>query len=188
LEWVRRLQPDLPEVLLGLAVCRFDAGEKVEAAGLLDHLLERQPDHPAGLAERGRLALCEGQPARAEELCRHALRVAHKNAVAWQVLALALESEGRSEESAQALDENCRIEGAGVRLRELSSRLEDEPNDPDLYVQIAAAYLTLDRAADAERALRQALVFDPSHANARQLLRELRRSTNMLTPSVPTQH
>ena len=42
-------------MLLGLAVYRANAGERAEAARLLDELLRHHPNHVGGLTERGAL-------------------------------------------------------------------------------------------------------------------------------------
>ena len=174
-EWVRRQRPHDPDVLLGLAVCRANAGERPEAARLLDELLRHHPSHVGGLTERGRLALFESQPVQAEELARRALTVAPTDAMAWQVMANALHAQGNEADAARALDNHCGFDGAAAQLRYLAGELDERPEDPDLLAKVGEAYLRLNMAAQAEQALTRALSIDPNHAAARQLLQQMRR-------------
>lgn len=174
-EWVRRQRPYDPDVLLGLAVYRANAGERAEAVHLLDELLRHHPNHTGGLTERGRLALFDSQPEEAEELAKRALAVAPTDAMAWQVMANALHAQRNEVDAARALDNHCGFDGAAAQLRYLAGELDERPDDADLLAKVGAAYLRLNMASQAEQALTRALSLDPNHATARQLLQQMRR-------------
>jgi len=178
-EWVQSLRPHDPEVLLGLAEYRSNAGERDEAQRLIDDLLQHHKDHPGGLTERARLALRRNQPVQAEELCRRALTAAPTDAMAWQVMANALHAQGRAADAARALDNHAVFDGAAQQLRYLAGELEERPNDPDVLAKVGAAYLRLNQPNQAEDYLQRALSVDPENATARQLLQQMRRRGRM---------
>lgn len=71
-EQLRSSSPTDPEVLIGLARCRYSLHEVDEACRLLDEILERQTTHAAALLERGRLARHAGEVDEAEKWLRRA--------------------------------------------------------------------------------------------------------------------
>src|SRR5262249_13607460 len=64
LQELRRRGYKRPEVLLALARCRAQEADPTEARALLDELLAESPDDSDALAERGKLALEDGDPER----------------------------------------------------------------------------------------------------------------------------
>src|SRR5262249_49165306 len=110
-ELLRQQQPGNPAILLGLARCRFDSHELQQAEELLDTLLAAQPDHVDALVERGRLALCRGQVADAEEKLSRAAALAPWHREAHRLLHRCLETLGK----------NTQAEQCQARLRELQA-------------------------------------------------------------------
>src|SRR5262249_43106684 len=81
-EQVRGRRPSDAAVIIGLARCRRELGQAAAARELLDGLLAAHPDHARALAERGRVALAEDDPAGAEAWLRRAVARAPEDAAA----------------------------------------------------------------------------------------------------------
>jgi tetratricopeptide (TPR) repeat protein len=173
LEALYRERPDDAGVLLGLAVCRGEAGRPAEASDLLDRLLAAHPDHPQALVERGRLALDLEEPARAERWLQKAVDLAPASLQANQLLYVSLREQGKEAAAgrqqarvARLLDDRRRIDDI------LRCDLKSSPNDPDLQCELGRLYLRNGQEGQGLRWLQSALRLNPAHAAARQALAE----------------
>ncbi len=163
-EYLRRRPPVAPEVIVGLARCRFDLDETTEARRLLDELLVAHPDHVAALVERGRLALREVRPEAAERLLRRAVELAPFDRDAHRVLVHCLHEEGKDDEAAKVQARLGRIEADLMRITNLKVKMGDFPHDPELRREIGVLLIGLGEEQQGLGWLASALHEDPRHA------------------------
>jgi tetratricopeptide (TPR) repeat protein len=172
-EYLRRRQPDNPEVVLGLARCRHDLHDLARADDLLAGFLARHPDSVPALVERGRLALHGGQPARGEEWARGAVARAPRNPDAYALLLLCLEAQGKAGEAGRCRDRLLRLQDEATRRAALTRQVLQRPRDPALRHQIGALWRQAGDEAQARRWFQSALQQDPSYAPAHEALEAL---------------
>jgi len=91
--------PENPGVLVQLAQALDFQGRTDEARSMLDVCLRRFPEHPAALAERGRIAIRDDDPQRAEDYLRLATRLDPGDSRARYQFYLALNQNGKSDEA-----------------------------------------------------------------------------------------
>jgi predicted Zn-dependent protease len=168
-EQLRPGRPADPDVLLGLARCRFSLRAVGEARRLLDELLERQPDHRAALLERGRLALHAGQFADAEGWLRRAADAAPGyDSQPHRVLARCLEAAHKTGEARRCVGEAGRREANVLRVERLTARSNRGPANPVQRFEIATELMRLGREEDGVAVLlfvlEQEPRFGPAHA------------------------
>jgi tetratricopeptide (TPR) repeat protein len=169
-EILRQQRPRNPDVLLGLARCRFDSYELDQAAELLDLVLASHPDHVAALVERGRLALCRHDEGEAEARLLRATALAPWHREAHRLLLSCLQTLGKSAEA-----EKCR-----ARIRELQASDSQEgiisrrflmtPQDPSVRFDLARWSLQNGREHDGIRWLFRTLLVDPRYGPAHAAL------------------
>jgi tetratricopeptide (TPR) repeat protein len=170
-ERLRRLQADNPEVLLGLARCRFNLNEADEARRLLDDLLEHHPEHAAALLERGRLALHAGELAEAEKRLRQAAAVASPcESEPHHLLNQCLAAEHKDEEARRSLDRLRECEANALHGERLIHQANREPHNVALRCEIARDLLQLGREQDGVSALFLVLEQQPRYAPAHAAL------------------
>jgi Tfp pilus assembly protein PilF len=134
-----------------------------QARELLDDLLTAQPDNVAALVERGRLALCQGQEAQAEEELSRAAALAPWHREAHRLLQRCLDSEGKS-----VLAEKCQaqlheLEDSDRQAGQLSLRFRKLPQDVSVRFGVAMWALHNGRETDGARWLFANLLIDPQH-------------------------
>jgi predicted Zn-dependent protease len=167
-EAVRRAQPDDIAVGVNLAVCRLHQGRADDARALLDELLAAHPDEATVLSERGKLALDEGQPEKAEVWLRRALVQDPSSLPASYALFRCLGQLGRKEE-ADKWDERVRaLKADRKRLDALIAQVAQAPRDPSLRCEIARLFLQFGENQEAERWFAAALQIDPRYPAAHQ--------------------
>ena len=171
LEWLRARSSDA-DVLLGLARCRRVQGRADEAAARLDELLAAAPDHPAALAERGKLALQAGDAGGAEQWLRRSLERAPHERETHYTLYLCLLRQGRKDEAGRVLETVERIRADFQRVADLTRRLSSSPADAALRCEVGRILLRNGQAREGVRWLTSALQIDPNHREARQALAE----------------
>jgi tetratricopeptide (TPR) repeat protein len=161
------LQPANPELLLGLARCRYSLHEVEEARRLLDEVLERHPNHSAALLERGRLALYEGELTEAERYLRPAASLAPRHdCEAQRLFCRCLDAGHKTEEARGCLEDLRAREAEALDVERLTSRSNREPNDVGLRFEIAMKLMRLGREPDAVTALLFVVEQEPRHAPA----------------------
>jgi Tfp pilus assembly protein PilF len=167
-------------MLLGLARCRFNQSRLEEAEGLLDDLLARQPDMPAALGERGRLALAQRQPERAESWLRlAATALPHDREIIYNLVRCLerLDKHADAEEHSARLR---RIDEDLARMGGLIQQVLKTPNSASLRHDIGVLFLRNGFLEDGVNWLRTALEQDPSYRPAHQALAEHYRRTGKL--------
>jgi tetratricopeptide (TPR) repeat protein len=170
-EQVRRVLPAAPEVLLGLARCRFALHETDEARRLLDELLARRPADADALAERGRLAYREGQAEEAEGLLRRAAAAASLwDCAPHRLLYRYLRGTRQDEEAGRWLAALRAREAEALRVDRLVLQTNREPRNLALRFEAALALLRLGRERDGVAGLFVVLEQDPRHGPAHAAL------------------
>jgi len=162
-----------PEVLLGLARCRYNLHEVDEARRLLDVLLEQHPDHPAALLERGRLALHAGELAEAEGWLSRADALAPPcDCEALRLLGRCLEAGHKDEEARRCADRLREREADVLRVDRRVLQANRNPDDVALRYQIALDQMRLGRERDGLAALFLVLEQQPRYGPAHAALAE----------------
>jgi tetratricopeptide (TPR) repeat protein len=164
-------RPDDPDVLLGLARCRYALHDVDEARRPLDALLAQQPDHAAGLLERGRLALHAGDQARAEAwLSRAAALAPAGDCEPYRLLGQCLEVERKDEEARRCSDLLRDRELDVLRVERRILQANRDPHDIALRYDIALDLMRLGRERDGVAALFLVLEQQPRHGPAHAAL------------------
>jgi tetratricopeptide (TPR) repeat protein len=180
---LRQHQPGKQTVLLGLACCWRQLGQADEARRLLDGLLEHLPsDDPNQDAvlvrERGRLALDEGELAKAEEWLRQAVDLApHDRQANYNLYQCLLQRGQREDASRRRLE---RIDADLKRIDLVLKEVLKAPYDPSLRYEAGVIFL---RNGETEKGLRwlgMALQQDPWHRPAHETLASYYQGTGRL--------
>jgi tetratricopeptide (TPR) repeat protein len=170
-ERLRQEQADNPDVLLGLARCRYNLKEVAEAQRLLDDLLHRHPEHAAALLERGRLAFHAGDLAEAERCLRQAASAASPcDSEPHRLLAQCLEAEHKDEDARRALAHVSKSESNALRGDRLILEANAAPHNVALRCEVARELMRLGREADGVSALFLVLEQEPRYAPAHAAL------------------
>jgi len=162
-EQLRNRRYRMPEVLMGLALCRQQQGRTTEERELLDYLLSESPDNPEALAERGRLELEAGELSAAERDLRSALAKAPYDRQAILNLAQCLDRRGKNDESAAYTAKLAQLEDDKKSLEKLIDEIAKKPNDVEMHRQAGLICQRIGRDHDAERWLLGALQIDQHH-------------------------
>jgi tetratricopeptide (TPR) repeat protein len=149
-ERLRAAQAAHPDVLLGLARCRYALHEVDEARRLIDDLLEQHPDHPAALLDRGRLALHAGELTEAEGWLRRAADASPRHdCEALRLLGRCLEARHKTEDARRCLDQLRERETDVVALERRVLQANREPANVTLRWEIGRELMRLGRDEDA---------------------------------------
>jgi tetratricopeptide (TPR) repeat protein len=160
-----------PEVVLGLARCRFNLHEVDEARRLLEELLERHPGHADGLLERGRLEFHAGYLSQAEEWLRQAVDAAPPIDVEpRRLLCQCLEAQQKSQETRDCLASLRESERNILRVDRIVLQANRDSHNGPLRYQAAVELLRLGREKDAVATAFLALAQDPRHGPSHALL------------------
>jgi tetratricopeptide (TPR) repeat protein len=187
LEYLRRRLPDNLEVLvqLGQALDLVERGD--EARAIFDECLRRNPDHATALAERGRMALRDGDGKLAEESLARAVRIDPGDLSARHQYQLALNHNGKKAEAAAQEEEARRLKADLERIHHLlNQRLQQAPNDAAALHEVAMITLRAGRPQEALRWLLNALEADPNHGPTHRVLAWYYRETG--NPILATRH
>jgi tetratricopeptide (TPR) repeat protein len=178
LEYLRGRLPGDPRVETHLARCRAQAGQAAEAVELLEGVLGRWPHFAPALAERGKLALQEGDLPRAEACLSEAAARAPDDVQARYQLHLCLSRQGKTEEAARAERRLLQMESDIKRLQEIAQgEMQRSPHSAALQCEVGAILLRGGQAAEGLRWLHRALQEDPGYAPAHQALADFYLST-----------
>jgi tetratricopeptide (TPR) repeat protein len=188
-EQLRLVQPHNPEVLLGLARCRYVLHDVDEARRLLGELLTQvvrnqgpdisglTPDSclmtprvmGAALLERGRLALHAGQLADAEEWLRQAASLAPRcDCEALRVLERCLEAANKAEDARKCREEIAQRAAEVLDMERLTLQANKEPRNVPLRYEVAMRQMRLGREEDGVAALFFVLDQAPWHRPAHE--------------------
>jgi thioredoxin-like negative regulator of GroEL len=169
-ERLRGRRPADAAVVLGLARCQKALGHPAAARDLLDALLADHPDHPRGLAERGRLALDEDDAAGAEAWLRRAVALAPDDREALHALVRALWAQDKQDQ-AEALEPALKQLTADLsRYQEVLQAVAKDPRNVALRTEAGKLCLRHGRKDEGRRWLATALQIDPSYGPARAAL------------------
>jgi tetratricopeptide (TPR) repeat protein len=164
LDYLHGKRPDDPVLSVHLARCRAQLGGEKRAVELLDEVLARYPYYPSALMERGRLTLRAGQPERAEDFLRKAVRADPSDHDAHYQLYLCLEQLGRANDARLVHARLTQLETDGKAVRDLLlAKPGSVPADPALYFRVGMISLRAGVVEDALRWFHKALSFDPDH-------------------------
>jgi tetratricopeptide (TPR) repeat protein len=170
-ESLQREQSASPDVLLGLARCRYSLHDVDEARRWLDTLLEQHPDHAAALLERGRLALHAGELSEAEKWLGRAADLAPPcDCEALRLLCRCFDAEHKDEEARRCSGRLRDREAAVVRVDRRILQANRNPQDVALRYEIALELMRLGRERDGLAALFLVLEQQPRHGPAHAAL------------------
>jgi tetratricopeptide (TPR) repeat protein len=164
LNYLRRRLPESPDVWVQLAQALDLQARPDEARAALDECLRLSPNNPRALAERGRIARRDGDGDLAEEYLGRAVRIDPGNGEARHQYCLALAQNGKKAEAAKQQEVLRRVEDDIRRINDLlKGRLQETPNDPAVYHEVAMIALRAGLAKEGLRWLQSALQVDPNH-------------------------
>jgi Flp pilus assembly protein TadD/peroxiredoxin len=149
--------PEYPDALNNLGYALLLTGRDAEARALYEKALALQPDFPEALNNLGLLLGRAGELDRAEPYFRDALARREDYAEAANNLALVLVARGRTDEA----------------IALLTAFLERHPASEGPYLTLAKVYLSADRRREGLSVLERLLQRNPTHAQARELLRQV---------------
>jgi Tfp pilus assembly protein PilF len=194
-ERLRQHRAGDPAVLLGLARCLRQLGQRSKARSLLDELLAHLPAPAANLSptrqrgslagasgsdptaaailnERGRLALDEDEPAQAESWLRQAVALAPYDRQANYNLFQCLRLRGRTGEASQCRATLERIDADLMRIDKVLREVLKAPYDASLRAEAGIIFLRNGEPQKGLRWLTMALEQNPSYRPAHQALTE----------------
>ncbi|MFL5241218.1 MAG: tetratricopeptide repeat protein [Gemmataceae bacterium] len=164
-------KPDDPEVIVVLANCFYSLGQFDEGAGLLDKLLEKDPNYAPALIGRGQIALQTQKSDDALKYLRKAVDLSPIDVRANHELYRCLEQLGMVKEAEQQHQKLLQLQKNVERLIEISNRdMARSPNDPALHTELGNLMITLAQENLGERWLLSALQKDPNYGPAHQSL------------------
>jgi tetratricopeptide (TPR) repeat protein len=170
-EYLHRRFPGNSQVVLRLAQCLCLVGRQPEAREILDALLQREPHHALGLAERGKLALQERDNELAETLLSEAVSRDPSALDARHLLAQALRRNGKPEAAAAEQDKLARLEKDVQRIHAIVTvQMQQRPDDADLCQEVGVISLRAGAVLQGLRWLHKALAIDPNHAATHRTL------------------
>jgi tetratricopeptide (TPR) repeat protein len=146
--------PAYPRGHLNLGIVLAAQDDNDGAARAYEAVLAIDPHHPFGNYNFARIAILQGDFARAEQLAREALRAKPEFPQALVVLSSALDSLERREEALEPLQ-------AAVRL---------QPEDAGAWFNLAALLIKLNRSDAALAATERVLELTPDHASSLGML------------------
>jgi tetratricopeptide (TPR) repeat protein len=170
-------EPENPAARLGMARSRGQLGDRDEARRLLDDLLTDHPKLALALTERGKIALLDDQPERAEALLRQAVELAPDDKEALYTLISCLEERNKEEEANVYREKLKTVERDLQRLDELVRQLATTPGNADLSAELAGIYFRYRHDEEGKRWLAHALDLNPNHDEANKLLSIYRRKS-----------
>jgi tetratricopeptide (TPR) repeat protein len=171
-EELRRRHPHDPDALLGVARCKANLTDPSGAITVLDELLADHPHHAAALAERGKLALENGNSAAAERFLRESVTLAPFEHQAVYSFYRCLQKNGKTDEAAQWSKRLEAINADRAKLDEIKTALLKSPYDASLRSEMGRILLRNGQDRDGVRWLKSALAIDPKFRAAQEALIE----------------
>jgi tetratricopeptide (TPR) repeat protein len=171
LEYLRPRYPANLEVRVRLATCRAVLGDPQEGVQMLDEVLRQHPHYPLALAERGKIAVANGEYAAAELWLREAVKLNPGDHSARYALVQCLERAGKESD---AQEEQRQIKKLEADLRKLSHiathQMSQNPNDPALHYELGSILLRNGFEEPGLHWLNSAIKLEPGFAPAHQEL------------------
>jgi predicted Zn-dependent protease len=176
LEHLRHCQPDNLSVQVGLAECFSGLGKTQPAVQLVDGLLARQPEFAPALALRGRLALDEGHPEKAEEWLKQAIARDPGNHRALYSLIQCLRQNGNEEGARKQEIHLKQMEDDLERYNNIVTKdMVQRPRDPALHCALGELLLRGGYRQEGLHWIQSALQLDPQYAPALQALADYKQ-------------
>jgi tetratricopeptide (TPR) repeat protein len=188
LEYLRPRQRDHPKVVVNLARCYDHLNRGDDARALLDAALARHPHDALLLAERGKVALRDGDLAGAESWLREACALEPGDHDAHYQLYQCLSQQPAKAAEAQELQARLQqIEADVRRMRDIvTAEMAKAPHDPDLDHEAGVILLRAGMPDEALRWFGQALKEDPRHGPTHQALADYYERTG--NPRLAAEH
>lgn len=162
------------ESLRGIAICQ-EKLRNIDAARAVYHdMLERFPADPTALTGAGRLAAIRGEHAEARDLLERAVALAPSDVQAWRALGWSLASLGEAAAARDAFRQAVRLTEQIQRSEHLRRRIEDDPTNPKFRLELARLMRDAGRPQDSILWLTSVLQLEPSNAEAREALEQIR--------------
>jgi tetratricopeptide (TPR) repeat protein len=143
-----------------LARCWVEQGHWEEARQLLDELLAAHPHDPVVLTERAKVALCDGQAARAEGWLQEAISLQPHTPHAYYQLFLCLSGQDKAAEAESFRRKYQELQDSLQRLDGLMQLAAKSPQDLRLRREIARLFSRLGEEQEAQRWLLTAMRAD----------------------------
>jgi tetratricopeptide (TPR) repeat protein len=177
-ELLRVRQPEIPEVLIGLAAVYRSQGDAEKARVLIEAVLAKNESNSKALTELGRLLLGAGETAQSEALLRKAIAADPANYEAhYQLYLLLLQDPIRQSEAQVQRDKCAKVDADRIRLAEIAAKeMGRKPYDPDLQSEMGRIYIRYGKPEIGVRWLYSALRLDPTHQPSHQALYEYFKS------------
>jgi tetratricopeptide (TPR) repeat protein len=173
LEYLQSRQPDNLRIPVILAQCKDQMGEPTEAEAILDGVLARDPTFVLALAERGKIALRNGQLRDAEKWLEQASRGDPGNYSVHHMLYQCLVQNGKPKEAAEVQQHLKQIEEDVAALRDIiGTKMQKNPYDVALHYEAGMIALRSGSPKDALRWFESALKIEPQHAPTHRALAE----------------
>ncbi len=171
LQYLRGRMPENLAVLVALGRAHDALGEQAEAEQVLDAVLARDPNYPAALRERARLAVRAGEADRAVELLERAVRGEAGDFQANFLLARVLRESGQVDRAKEVEARGQQIETDLHRIQEIVTRdMQKNPNNPDLHFEAGMISVRAGNLKEGLRWLHSAVRLDPTHVKANEAL------------------
>jgi Flp pilus assembly protein TadD len=184
---LRERLPENPEVALLWAKVLSLLGRTAESRSVLDQCLQSHPDFADAVLERGNIALIDGDEVAAEGYFARAVELAPGNLAACERYAFALARNGKAAEAGRVRAQAERLKADLDRITVLiSGSLQERPNDPQVYHEIAQIALRAGLVRDALRWFHSALQVDPNHAPTHRALAAVYRQLDK--PALAARH
>jgi tetratricopeptide (TPR) repeat protein len=164
--------PKDPTILLWLARCHHMSGETPAAQSVLEELLADHPDDAGALRERGKLALEDNKPEKAEVWLRKAVEHSPADRDALLMLIQALSQDGKEAEAQDCQAKLQRLDAQLSRVADLSRAIGESPHNPALRHEMALIFLSKGETREGIRWLQSALKEDPLYQPALKALAE----------------
>jgi len=167
--------PDDVTAQVGLAACRIGQGHAPEAIPLLDHALAQNPKSEQALMLRGKAALEQDQPEKAERWLREAVGLAPYHSEAVYQLAQALRALNKDEEAARLNKRLEQLRKDNERLEELERMIVRQPDDPRARHEAGVLALRMGRSEEGLRMLHSLLRLKGEHRDTHAVLADYYR-------------
>jgi tetratricopeptide (TPR) repeat protein len=171
-DYVLKRFPDDPDALLGLAGCRIEQGESVEAVPLLQRVMKIDPTNARAPVFLGRVALEQRDPTSAERWLRQAIEHAPDDPEAFHQLILALRIQGKQAEADRLAPRLEAIRQDIDRVDVLIRAIARNPDEAPLRHEAGVIALRLGRQEDGVRWLESALRCPGDHHASHAALAE----------------
>ncbi len=159
-------------ILVGLVRCWNLLGKGAECRPLIESLLERDPENPFLLADRGQLELETGNDSEAERCLRRAFARMPTDYQIGYKLFTCLSRQGKETEAHELLKQLNQLQTDMLRLRQIVSEVEKNKSGADLHCEAGRICLRYEQNEEAIRWFLGALQDDPRHVPTHQALAE----------------